>query len=157
MALTLDLYGQILKYSYLMIERVDWRGAKGLELTGCQTHDLEIWLSLWIWLWLWIFKVRLWTSLISGMGEQIGIEWKGCELIGQWIFGYSNSNFEIALFRNGCSVWFEMKGIRISSILLTMYDLDFFLTHDLDLPFSTWNFENKCISGITSDITLVHG
>ena len=38
-------------------------------------------LSLWPhpWPWPWHFKVRVWNSLISGMGWSIDMEWRGCE------------------------------------------------------------------------------
>ena len=55
-----------------------------------------------------------------------------------WIF---RLKFKRLHFRNGWSAWFETKDIWID-------------THDLQLGFSRWNFENNCIPKITPDVTL---
>ena len=41
-----------------------------------QLYDLALWPQPW--LWPWSFKVRVWNSFISGMGQPIDMEWKGC-------------------------------------------------------------------------------
>ena len=60
------------------------------------------------WPWPWIFKVKFWKCCISGMGEPIDMERKGCESIGSYThfvtlnfhlnhgidLGFSRSNFE---------------------------------------------------------------
>ena len=42
-----------------------------------QLYDLALWPHPWSWPW--SFKVRVWNSLISGMGLLIDMERKGCE------------------------------------------------------------------------------
>ena len=54
-----------------------------------------------------------------------------------------------------CLFDFKWKGCEFTAWCLHCVTLTLDLTHDLDLGFSRWNFENCSIPGIAWDITLL--
>ena len=82
LTLTLDFQGQILKMLYRRIGMADWHGTKGMWIDRMlDPHcDFELWPHPWPWPL--IFKVKFWKLCISGMGEPIDMEQKGCESTG---------------------------------------------------------------------------
>ena len=49
-----------------------------------QLYDLALWTHPWPWHWSWTFKVRVWNSLISGLGRPIDMERKRMWVIHSW-------------------------------------------------------------------------
>ena len=94
--------------------------------------DLELWH------WPWIFKVNFWKCCISGMGGPIDMEPNGRESMGyqtplvtlnfdlthELDLGFSRSNFEIAVSREGRAGQHETKGIWVSRMLYLIWDLE---------------------------------
>ena len=74
------LQGQISKQLYLRNYWSDWCEMKRKQIDRIlsRLYDLVFWPQPWPWPW--SFKVKVWKNLIAGMGWQIDMERKGCEL-----------------------------------------------------------------------------
>ena len=56
---------------------------KWVDMILGRLYDLALWPHPWPWPW--SFKVRVWNSFISGMGQPIDNERKGCESSTDWL------------------------------------------------------------------------
>ena len=137
----------------------DWHGTKGMWVDR-RLHprcDFELWPHPWPWPL--IFKVKFWKSCNSGMGCPIDMERNFTK--GMWANRMLDPHCDFELWphpwpcplifkvkfwksRNsgmGCPIAMERKGCESTECWTHVVTFNFDLTHDLDLEFSTSNFE----------------
>ena len=97
MTFTLDLsrsnFWIAVSMEFVGLINVKRKGNKFGWILG-KLYDLALW--PYAWPWPWVFKVRVWNSLILGMGRPFDMEWKGNELI---------------IHDHDCDLWVTMLGV----------------------------------------------
>ena len=151
LTLTLDYQGQILKMLYLMNERVDWHGTKGMWVDR-MLHPLccDFQHSPHQWPWPWIFKVRFWKSHISGIGWP---DWHGIKEMWvdrildpccdfqfapnpwPWPWIFKVKFWKCCISGMGGPINIERKGCESIGSYTHFVTLNFHLNHGLDLGF----------------------
>ena len=105
---------------------------KWMNLILGRLYDLAPWLPTWHWPWR--FKIKVWNSLISGMGQPNDMERNGCELS-----IHDHDSWIVLHFFN--------DDIRLQGMLAV-------LDHDIDLygwPWRGW-WMYRMVTGVTSDV-----
>ena len=140
-----------LKMLYFRNGRADWHWTNGMWVERTLHPLCHFQHSPHPWPCPWIFEVKFWQCCISGMGGQIDMELKGCELIGSYTHfvtfnfdlnhdldhGFWRSNFEKVVSQelDGWLTWNE-RDVSRQNVKTHVVTSNFYLTHDLDLGFS---------------------